>query len=341
MVCEGYYQPPGRAQRVAASLRPGTTLVLHTDDGERLFALEDITVSDALGTIPLFITFPDGGRFVPAEDASFRAWYFSQRRPGLVHRLERHKFGVIIALLISLFCGAFWYYGALPWLSQTIARSVPAAAEQRIGEYALWLLEKDSGFRASALPEERQRALGALFRQTLPAEMRQDPTPVKLRLMRIPQGANAFMLPDGTLVMSDQLVALAKSDDALAAVMLHEMGHHHHRHGMQMLVRSSLVTLLMMWAMGDVSGIGDTLLQSAAFLDQMQFSRDMEREADRFAVAGMRAQQRSLAAMIEVYQALEQSAAKEEAVSDESWSWVSTHPAMSERLKMLRAEAAR
>ena len=69
--------------------------------------------------------------------------------------------------------------------------------------------------------------------------------------------------------------------------MLHEMGHHAHRHPMRMLVRSSLVALTLMWMTGDVSGIGDTLLQSASFVNEMQFSRGMEREADAFAIAQM------------------------------------------------------
>ncbi len=339
IVCEGHYQPPGRAQRTPASLQLGTMLVLQSGEQKHLFTREDIRVSDALGTIPLFITFPDGGRFVPARDELFREWYFSQRKPGFVHRLERNLFGVVVALFLSVFSAAFWYYGALPWLSQVIARHIPVPAEQRLGEYILRVLEADNSFQASTLPLARQQTLEALFQQTLPNALRQDSSAVKLKLVRSQLGANAFMLPDGTLVLSDELVALAKSDDAIAAVMLHEMGHHYHRHGMQMLVRSSLTTLLLMWMMGDVSGIGDTLLQSAAFLDQMQFSRSMEREADRFAVAGMRQQRRSLEAMIQIFQALEINAKK---TPDEGGlDWLSTHPAMNERLEMLRAEAGR
>lgn len=295
-------------------------------------------MSEALGTIPLFVTFADGGRFVPTHDAIFRAWYFSQRKPGVVHRLERHKLGVAVALLLCVLSGAFWYYGALPWLSQVIARNVPVAVEQRLGEYVLRVLEKGGDFQASALPARRQQALEALFRQTLPAQMRQEQSSVKLKLMRSSLGANAFMLPDGTLILTDELVALAKSDDAIAAVMLHEMGHHHYRHGMQMLVRSSVTSLLLMWMMGDVSGIGDTLLQSAAFLDQMQFSRGMEREADAFAVMGMRQQQRPLEAMIQIFQTLEASAKPD---VPNGMVWLSTHPSMKERQERLRAEIGR
>ncbi len=335
IVCEGYYQPAGRAQRRPASLQLGTMLTLQSSEGCRLVDQKDVTVSEALGTIPLFITFPDGGRFVPAQDALFREWYFSQHKPGLVHRLERHKLGIVVALLLCVLSGAFWHYGALPWLSQVITRNVPVTVEQRLGEYVLQALEKSGDFQASALPARRQQALEALFRQALPAQMHHNGSAVKLKLMRSSSGANAFMLPDGTLILTDELVLLAKNDDAIAAVMLHEMGHHYHRHGMQMLVRSSVSTLLLMWMMGDVSGIGDTLLQSAVFLDQMRFSRNMEREADAFAMAGMRQQQRPLDAMIQIFQALKESAKPD---VPGSAAWLSTHPSMEERLETLQAE---
>lgn len=66
------------------------------------------------------------------------------------------------------------------------------------------------------------------------------------------------MLTNGTLIVSDELVRMANSDDAIAAVMLHEIGHHKYRYPMRMLVRSSLVSLSYLWLSGDVSGIGDT-----------------------------------------------------------------------------------
>lgn len=74
MNIEGHYQYPGLAASVAASLHltdNGSTMVLNTGSSNTTFALEQVTVSDALGSIPLILTFPDGGRFVPADDPVF------------------------------------------------------------------------------------------------------------------------------------------------------------------------------------------------------------------------------------------------------------------------------
>lgn len=216
---------------------------------------------------------------------------------------------------------------------------IPTSVEQTLGEHTQTFLSQ-SGFEPSALPAERQQALQQLFRQVMPAEMREERTPLSLKLMAVPGAPNAFMLPDGTLVLSDSLVALAKNDDALAAVMLHEMGHHAHRHPMRMLVRSSLVALTLMWMTGDVSGIGDTLLQSASFVNEMQFSRGMEREADAFAIAQMQRQGRSLAEMAAIYRALAQAPERETADGWTLPAWLSTHPAMQERLEAVNEAMA-
>ena len=50
-------------------------------------------------------------------------------------------------------------------------------------------------------------------------------------------GANALALPSGIVIMTDDLVALAKSDDEIGAVMAHELGHVRGRHA-QLDVRS-------------------------------------------------------------------------------------------------------
>jgi Zn-dependent protease with chaperone function len=166
--------------------------------------------------------------------------------------------------------------------------------------------------------------------------MRHERTPLRLKLLAVPDVANAFMLSDGTLVITDDLAKLATNDDGLAAVMLHEMGHHAYRHPMRMVVRSSLVALTFMWMTGDVSGIGDTLLQSASFMHEMQFSRSVEREADDWAIVEMQRQKRSLLAMEDLYRALQQ-AASTSTVALEVPEWLSTHPEMQARLQAIEA----
>ena len=332
MQLKGHYQSPGRAARESAVVTLSDRhLVLYRSGQQQIEMLSTLIVSDALGSIPLTLTFADGGRFVPEDDAVFRGWWQQRHRPGLIHRLERNRRGVVLTLLATLAAIAVYIWVILPAASGALAYHMPTYIERQTGQQTLALLQ-NSGFSEGKLKPEQQKRVEALFTHIIPDEMRQDRTPLRLKVMHFAGGANAFMLADGTLVVSDDLVRMAKSDDAIAAVMLHEIGHHYYRHPMRMLVRSSLVSLSYMWLTGDVSGIGDTLLQSAAFVNQMQFSRGMEREADEYAIAQMKAQGRSLAAMAEIYGQLEQ-AGEMESRGLSLPEWMSTHPDMPERIK--------
>lgn len=335
MQLNGYYQSPGRAAREAARLTLHERHLVLDCHEQQIFLLNAITVSDALGTIPLTLTFADGGRFVPDDDAAFRQWWQQRHRPGLVHRMERHRRGVALTLLATLAAIALYIWVILPAASTGLASNMPAYVERQVGQQTLTLLQS-SGFSDGKLTPAQQQRMESLFSRVIPGEMKQGAVPLRLKVMHFDGGANAFMLADGTLVVSDDLVRMAKSDDALAAVMLHEIGHHRYRHPMRMLVRSSLISLSYMWLTGDVSGIGDTLLQSAAFVHQMQFSRSMEREADEYAITQMKAQGRSLAAMAEIYSQLQQSGEKESHGLSLP-EWMSTHPDMPERIKAIRA----
>lgn len=332
--CDGYYQYPGQAAREAARITfRDASLTLRLDAGERLFTLSQLEIRPAPEGVPQAITFPDGGRFMPANPAAFRHWYENRhRKPPLINALERRKSGIAAALIGTLLTAVFYVAVLLPWLSETIAYHLPVAVEQQLGEVSEQLLV-EQGFSNSSLSAARQAQLQALFSAVTPAEMR-DKGGLRLLIMHFPEGANALMLPNGTMILSDELVALAKSDDALAAVMLHEMGHYRYRHSLQMLVRSSLMTLSMMLVVGDVDGIGDTLLQSAVFVNEMRFSRGMENEADEFAIAEMKQQGRSLQGMVQIFAAL-----KDEHPDDDGLTmpdWLSTHPNMEARLERIR-----
>jgi len=86
---------------------------------------------------------------------------------------------------------------------------------------------------------------------------------------------------------------------------------------------------------GDVSGIGDTLLQTASLANELQFSRGMEREADDWAIVEMKREGRSLERMAEIYRRLSAEAQNEKA-NEYLPDWLSTHPAMTSRLEHIR-----
>jgi len=93
-------------------------------------------------------------------------------------------------------------------------------------------------------------------------------------------GANAFALPDGTVVFTDEIVHLAHNDDELLAVFAHEIGHVKYRHGLRATIQGSVLSFAVGMLVGDVSAAADMLAALPLLLTTSSYSRDFEREAD-------------------------------------------------------------
>jgi Zn-dependent protease with chaperone function len=154
-------------------------------------------------------------------------------------------------------------------------------------------------------------------------------------------GANAFALPDGTIVMLDELVDLTKDDNEIIAVLAHERGHVERRHALRMVLQSSVVGLALAWYVGDVSGL---LATAPAIIAQAKYSRDMEREADIYAEQTMLANGLSpclLGTMLDKLEAAHLAKFKEQHPvadadkADAAMDYLSSHPATKERMSLM------
>jgi predicted Zn-dependent protease len=102
---------------------------------------------------------------------------------------------------------------------------------------------------------------------------------------------NAFALPGGWLYVNAGLIATADSESELAGVLSHEIGHIVGRHGARQITAQYGLSILT-----DIVGGGpnnDSIAREitrqvtglGAGLTLLKYSRDMEREADKIAVA--------------------------------------------------------
>jgi Zn-dependent protease with chaperone function len=101
-------------------------------------------------------------------------------------------------------------------------------------------------------------------------------------------GANAFALPSGVIVITDELVQLAKDDREIVGVLAHECGHIVHRHSLRAVLQNSAVFVLIALITGDVSSATAFGGALPTFLLQNRFSREFEREADAHAVTQLK-----------------------------------------------------
>jgi Zn-dependent protease with chaperone function len=199
--------------------------------------------------------------------------------------------------------------------------------ERAIGEQAMAILDRTQ-LAPSRLPAQRRRELDVQFRALvagLPREF-----DYQLAFRHAPKlGPNAFALPDGRLVVTDQLVELAASDAEVLAVLAHEAGHHEHRHGMRQALEGSAVVLVAGFLFGDLSGTGSLSVSVPVLLLESGFSRDHEREAVAFAFALLRRHGRSPADFATIMRRLSDYHGERDFGPV---SYLSTHPPSRERI---------
>jgi len=249
--------------------------------------LLDLEISDRIGNIARRISFADGAVFETHDNDAVDAALDGARDvvglrhgSGLVHWLES-RWHVALASVagVVVISAAFLIWG-VPAIANWAAGVMPASMDQAIGSGTLDVLDRVA-FEPSNLPKARQRELETLFtRMTAPLDDGHD---YELELRDGGGlGANAFALPSGIVVMTDQLVALSKSDDELRAVLAHEIGHVRGRHALRHLLQAAGITAIATALLGDVSSISGILSAAPALLDAKN-SRDFETEADNFA----------------------------------------------------------
>jgi len=119
---------------------------------------------------------------------------------------------VVLIGLAILMPAAFWF--SYPLAADSIARSLPVSLEQTLGASSLQQFDKVL-FSPSELSVSEQDRMQVLFDSIVDASsLPPDSTRLVFRRSGL-LGANAVALTDGTIVMLDDLVALARRDDEL------------------------------------------------------------------------------------------------------------------------------
>jgi Zn-dependent protease with chaperone function len=295
----------------------------------------ELTISERIGSAPRWIELGGDARCEVADADALEAWLAGQRRGrgGLVAALERHW----TAALVVGFAGAALLAAVVVWgvpaLAGFVARSIPTSVDERLGESGLETLD-GTLFAPSELPAEARREVEHLFaRLRARAEVRPEP---RLEFRSGGQlGANAFALPSGIVVVTDELVALAPGAEEIAAVLAHEIGHVHHRHGLRSVLQSAGVSVLIAGALGDfvsVSALAGTL---PVLLVELRYSRRFEEEADAYGIEALRGLGIDPRALARLLERLSQAHGGDGPLP----AYLSTHPSTAERVEAIRRAA--
>jgi predicted Zn-dependent protease len=160
------------------------------------------------------------------------------------------------------------------------------------------------------------------------------------------RSVNAFALPGGYIGVHLGMIAMTSTRDELASVLAHEMSHVTQRHIARSIANSKQASLIGAAAMilgvlaaarsthGDAANAAIAGGQAAAIQGQLNFSRDMEREADRIGFAVMTTAGYAPSGMASMFEKLAQSSRLNDSGG---FPYLRTHPLTTDRIGEARA----
>lgn len=186
--------------------------------------------------------------------------------------------GILTTIMVSMFAG-------LLALSDRAPHFVPFKWEQSLSQYMTSLFplpfRKGTDEISRAWSKDLQNLVEALAREM---DMPED---IVIHVNYSPTNdVNAVAVMGGEVYVFDGLINMARSENALAFVLAHEIAHLKHRHGLRGVGRSSVVSsaiLMLFGTSGDVSQVA----QTSSLINGLKYSRDMETSADEEAVAAL------------------------------------------------------
>ena len=317
-------------------------LVLHDDgsiliNGEgisKICLLDDVSFSPRLGNIPRVMTLPDNAVCHVADNDlidEFLKVHKGGTASSLIHLLESRIIYVLAAVLFTgFFSWGMVVYG-VPYFSKQIAFNLPVEVDRSLGQGTLETLDKIM-FSDSVLEAEIKNRLANRFdemKNTI--EGAQDYALLFRHGNKI--GANAFALPSGIIVVTDELVGLSDNDDEVIAVLAHEIGHLVYRHSVRMVLQDSAIAVLISTITGDPFSTSSLVVALPTILANANYSREFEREADDYAYQYLSDNKMPLDSFATVLQKITN---QEKEVEPGITDYLSSHPATGERTKRFK-----
>ena len=280
-----YGRDSSRSSPAVVSLLGSGEVEVAVDGDVKVYRLADTRVSRRIGNVVRTLSFADGCLLESADnDAIDRYLGLMGKHQAArhVHRLERGWLWAGIAVLATVLASwAFIVFG-LPVMATVVANSLPQEVDDQLGRDGLRLMD-ELVFEPSTIETDRQEELRDGFEQL--AAFAEIDRNLQLEFRRgVEIGPNAFALPSGTIVMTDELVGLAENDDELAAVLAHEIGHVDGRHSLRLVLQDSIAAVIFAVVLGDITSISGLAGAIPVVLVQTRYSRSFETEADDYAL---------------------------------------------------------
>lgn len=331
---EGHYYDGRQPIAVPATMEfTGQDALLTANLTSGRYAVDALKVSPRIGKTDRFIALPNGGQFQCADHAFLESLPQVSPSEGPVAWLEE-RWGVALAGVAVIACILLaGYFLGLPAAAERIAARIPIETEKTLGRQALAWLDEKGWLRPTNLDKNTQKGIRRRFdrlRSKLPLKNH-----YQLEFRAGVIGANAFALPGGTIVITDDMVKAAETPEEVQAVLAHEIGHVELRHTLRSVLQNSVTAVVVATITADAASLSVAVAGLPVLVAQTKYSREFEAAADDFAFKLLKQKGYSPAAFASLMERL----AKKHEQQERAFAYVSSHPVTAERVKRARAAA--
>jgi Zn-dependent protease with chaperone function len=289
-------------------------------------ALEDIEIESRLGNTPRVLEFPNGIRCKSRENDKIDDILFKfDIKKSKTHKIESSWGLSIGAVVVTTIFIWFMLTTGANFTANIIASILP---KDTLRDVSISTLEKlDRAYLTpSKLSEHNKSIIQAHFNRLI--EGRERDYRLHFRSSKS-MGANAFALPSGDIVLTDELVSLSRDEKFrdILGVLAHEKGHVIHKHSLRMGIKTAISGVIIGYITGDISILATAI---PTILINSRYSREFEREADRYAIQELQKLDVSTKYIAQLFIALEEKHKRDS--NSSAISIISSHPLTKERI---------
>ena len=239
---------------------------------DKKIPIKDSTFSDRLANTPRKILFDDGS--VAYSDENDKIDKIVDKKSLFIYTVESKMRYILFSLMMVIVAIIFLFTSGSNLIANIVAKNMPQSIEKKLSNATLKMLDSHILLKSKLKISKKEHIKKIFYKLT------NNSNQYRLHFRR-GIGENAFALPSGDIIITDELIRFSNGDDDMVfGVLAHEIGHIEHKHSLKILVKFSLSTAIISYITGDISSFV-TILGSSII--NANYSREYESQADRYA----------------------------------------------------------
>ncbi len=297
---------------------------------------DEMVIQAPVGSLPYKILLAEGHLFEAENNQETKKFLEFCQKPNAeswLSYLEQKKTVILVGImLLAGLVITVPKYG-LPWMGDQVAHWIPQSWLMMAGDETLEILD-ESFFSPSELAPQDQDQFTKEFNRMASLVLKDQTARLVFRQSE-EIGPNAFALPGGLVVLTDELVEIAEDQAGVIGVLAHELGHVQLKHPARRLVRSLMALALVSLIFDDAATFAEELAAISGSLISLAYTREFEEEADRAGKEILIGAGLSPIPLADLLQKLSDGCEENCSQLPE---WLTTHPSVPSRIEFLLSE---